>query len=561
MAQDVVFALRLFRRQLGLVTLTITGLSLAIAISTVAFSMANAFLWRGRGIPDAASVFQVRIDNVRWPPTPGRVVAGPSEGSLPFAAYAALARSAQALDLVASFEDSPVVRGRRSPRIAAVSGNFFQMLGGRTMAGRALTTMDDASGAAPVAVVGHAFWRNVLAADPAILGSRLWLDDVAFTVVGVADRAFLGAPSKWDVEEPPALWISLSAQADLWRASRARRVAAIRQQLATIATGAVTEADRDRSTRLAAALKNMQADWNPPVDVFGRLKPGATVMQAEAEALAIALPLATVPSGPQGNAAVARLAPMVGPIDDDRLSISAVIGAIVLLVVLLACANVANLLLASATARSREISTRLALGATRGRIVRQLLTESLLLGGAGGAVGLLLAHWMIPVFATYMGVSPVVDITPDRTVYALVSLLTIAVGVVAGLAPARYGRRGDLVGPLKSDRVAAAGAVPARRLRALLVGGQAAMSLLLMVVAALSVRSAVRVASYDTGFDVEQLINVFVTLGPGHNDSTKATFWRAAEDRLRQLPGVAGVSRANVAPYSVLTAGATLLTI
>jgi predicted permease len=548
MTQDLVFALRLFRRQMGVVSLTIAGLAIAIAISTVTFSIVNAHLFRGRGFVDPGSLYQVSIDNARWAGLRGRLTPGPSGGTISYTAFAAIARDARTLHVVASGEDHLDIGSELERRIAAVSGGFFRATGGRAFLGRTLTEADDAAGAPPVAVLSHAYWAHALYADRSLVGTTIQLNGAPFAIVGVAEPTFLGVPSSWN-EEPPALWIPLQAHAALWREHQGRRAAALRRQIAAEEAGLLGPAARERTPRLRTTLQNLSLDWNLPVAVLGRLTSGATVAQAEAEVQAIAMPFTEPPrGGEQRRPAATRLGPVGGASDEARYG-AAVVLCIVTLVVLIACANIANLLLASATARDREISTRLALGASRGRIVRQLVTESLMLGFAGGLAGLLLAIWVTPIIATIAGVSPLIDVSPDVTVYGFALLLILLTGLGAGLAPARYGRRSDLVGPLRSDQIAAASPVPARRLRALLVGGQAALSLVLVATTALFARSAVRVGGFDVGFDIERIFNVSVTLGPGHTETSVGAYWDAAMERVRQVPGVAVAARATVPPF------------
>ena len=222
------------------------------------------------------------------------------------------------------------------------------------------------------------------------------------------------------------------------------------------------------------------------------------------------------------------------------------------LIVLLACANVTNLLLASAASRRREIGTRLALGASRGRVVRQLLTESVLLGAVAGGFGLLVSSQVLPAFAALIEVPPTFDVSPDGLVYAFVAALTIAVGIIAGLAPARFGRRGNLVAALQGDQPSAPRRLPGRFLRSVLVGGQAAASIVLLVLAALLTRTVVETGRVDVGYDASRLLNVSVALQAstsGQNSTRADAFWRTALERVRQIPGVADAALVNFAPF------------
>ena len=226
--------------------------------------------------------------------------------------------------------------------------------------------------------------------------------------------------------------------------------------------------------------------------------------------------------------------------------------AVVGLLVLLACVNVANLQLASAISRSREIGVRLALGAPRARIIRQLVTESLALGLAAGAVALLLTIWLGPLLAAIVRLPVTVDMTPDAPVYLFLSLVSIAAGIGSGLAPARHGTRGDLLTPLKGDGARPGSGRPSR-MRATLVGMQAAASLVLVLLAALLTRATVNATRVDVGFDAEKLVAIAAPFGPERNTPAMRAFLAAALERVRVLPGVQAASMTPYSPYSGLT--------
>jgi predicted permease len=219
------------------------------------------------------------------------------------------------------------------------------------------------------------------------------------------------------------------------------------------------------------------------------------------------------------------------------------------LLVVLACANVAHLLLAAAVERRREIGTRLALGASRGRVARQVLTESLAVGAVGGAAGLVLASWLVPWLASLLTSSAPEDPSPNLVVYAAAALFTVLVAMAAGLAPARLAWRSDVTSAVKTDRLGAPGGLSGGRLRAVLVGAQATASIVLLVVSALFVRSFLHVSGYAHGAHVDRLLNVTITFGRS-DEAERATLLRAASDRIGRLAGVSSVSRATFPPFS-----------
>ena len=217
---------------------------------------------------------------------------------------------------------------------------------------------------------------------------------------------------------------------------------------------------------------------------------------------------------------------------------------------LLACVNVANLQLASAFARQREIGVRLAVGASKARIVRQLVTESIAFGWVAGAMGLVFAFWLVPVLANVVGIPITFDLRPDARVYSFLLVVSSAAGIGAGLAPARHGTRGDLLTPLKGDGARAGLSGRPSRPRATLIAVQAAASIVLLIVASLAARAAVNAARIDLGFDAERLVAVSMTFG--QNDAAKA-YLDVALDRVRAVPGVQAASLSDMPPY-----GATL---
>jgi predicted permease len=229
-----------------------------------------------------------------------------------------------------------------------------------------------------------------------------------------------------------------------------------------------------------------------------------------------------------------------------ELALTAIVLGIVGLVVLIAAANVTNVLLANAAGRTREIGTRLAIGASRGRVVRQLLTESLLLGTLSGVLGFVLAGWLTPLLARLI---PTFNLDADPLVFGFVTALTLIIGTAAGLAPARYIHRSDLISSLKTDRLGAPSAVRPGRLRSGLIAIQAAASIVLLVLAALLTRSVAQATSMDLGYDADRVASLSVNLGRSYTDARTRAFWNAALPHLRQMPGIAGAALATPGPF------------
>ena len=327
-------------------------------------------------------------------------------------------------------------------------------------------------------MVSHGYWSRRLGEDPLVVGRTLRFDGVPLTVVGVAMRGFSGA-----ADSPPAFWMPIGSYHQL------------------VGGSPIDE----HATALVA--------------VIGRIKPGVTVHLAESRLgiLAVGMPPSPTDRGRQPLNGV-RLVPAYGATtaaDTWRVAlIVAVIGTVLGLILLLACVNVANLLLASGISRQREIAVRLALGASRGRLMRQLLTESFSLGLAGGVLGLLLSIWLVPVLAAITHFPANLEIATDVRVYVFLTTVSALAGIGAGLMPARHAVRHSLLSPLKGGMGASDGrARPG--MRSVLIGAQAAASIVLLILAALSTRGMVRATAIDVGFDASRLLVMSPTFPRG----------------------------------------------
>jgi predicted permease len=549
MFNDVIFAVRLYRRNAGLFALTVAGLAVAIGISTSAFSVVRAVAFAGYGAADSESSFHASLESGIWTRVTGD---SPFRGDWAFADYQRLRGAASLSTLVASKQGRADYRPASEDvnplpvPVLAVSGDYFSVLGLRTVLGRTLTPTDDVPGGDAV-VVSQGFWKNRMGEDPAVVGKTVWLGDRSYTIVGVAHRRHSSTQMKGF---PPAFWITLSANAERWTGSSTAGNEETRAALAALKSeSGATTADLERLALIERELSAPIRPWNPAVGVHARLKPGVTKAQAESEIRTIAA--TAVADRPADKPATVLFEPLDKDIGGVR-RIAAILMALVALIVLLACANVTNVLLASAATRRREIGTRFAIGASGGRILRQLLTESLLLGAVSSVLGLLMASWILPSFAAMIQVPSAVDVTPDLGVYAFVAAVTCVIGIVAGFAPARYGQRSDLTTALKTDQLSAPLPLPRARLRGLLIGIQAATSVILLVVAALLARSSAASAMLDPGYDARGLVNVTMgdgARGPAWSRAQRDAYRTSALDRIRSLPGVRAAALTSAAPF------------
>lgn len=515
--QDLSHGLRVFRRTPGAVAITVGGLSLAIAVSTSVFTLLNATMLRATGVSDPRSTVRVM-----------RAVTDGIATSWAYGDYVTLRESAPmpleaALGDRARFTTTPggsSDEGGEPVQMSFVGEGYLRVFGARPLHGRILQPVDDGPGAAAVVVASYGFWSRRLSGDPSVIGKRIWLNGVPARIVGVAPRSFTGIS-----DQPPAFWAPFASYRLLYPGS----LLATSSPMSTVS-----------------------------VNLYGRIPAGRTRAQAEAELGALAAAVVTRdPNG--GTTTGVRLEPAGSRFSGSDGAMLLLVVTIVLilvgLVVLLACVNVANLQLASAIARRREIGVRLALGAARARIIRQLVTESLALGLVAGGIAFFLTIWFGPVLAAVVRLPVTVDMTPDIRVYVFLSLLSIAAGIGAGLAPARHGTRGDLLTPLKGDGPGAgAGSGRPSRMRSTLIGLQAAASLVLVVLAALLTRATVSATKVDVGFDAQSLVTISPAFGQELEAARMQAYWEVALQRVRTIPNVRAASLTLYPPYSGLSA-------
>jgi len=504
---DFKYSLRLSRKSPGFTLLAVVCLALGIGVNTSVFSMLNYLFFRplpvlapdrlvvlGRDGNQLLSWLEFRDLRNRTQSLTGMAASNPTESSLDFdgETHAAAAE--------------------------AVSIDYPKVIGVRPFLGRWFEREDEQA-----AVIGYRTWQRLFHADPHILGKRVRSETQWYTIVGVAPREFAGIylPLNMDIWVPFQTWA---------------------RQYSNLAT-------------------ELQDRARQRVFVFGRMKPGIAPPQAAAELNAIARQVQEEQPRSQAAASLAPLAPLmierVRGVPNARsrsasVPIAAVLMTVVGIVLLIACVNVGNLLLARGAAREREISLRIALGARRARVVRQLLTESLALAVGGGLLGLLLGVWtgrlletLLP--TTAFGEALRLDLTPDARVIARIALLALFTTLIFGLAPAWRASRADVLPALKGESPA-----PARfALRRVSLVAQVSLSLALLLTAGLFLRVLLAFQAADPGFAVKNRIYITtLASAPEFTPETGRQFYAQTLDRLRALPGVKHAAVTNLLPLT-----------
>jgi putative ABC transport system permease protein len=506
-------------RKPGFTIVAVLTLAFGIGVNTALFTGFNIFL-RPKPIKDPDTVVRLDYQGVR------------NVGSFAYADYVYLRDNTQVFsDVIANFEEKFLL-GEKTPGLEPeeivgnfVSENYIAMLGGEAGLGRFFTPDENRiGGGEAVVVLTHHFWRRRFGGDPEIIGRSVLLNGKPFTVVGVTSPSFLGLRY-----EMPDIWLPLM----------------MRPAVPTVYFEDVAPDQRDW-------FGGQKFRW---VTVHARLKPGYTTKDGRAE-----LNLLVSQMG-QANPAIDAKDSInvesvldIGDENEVWILMAMALGASGL-VLLIACSNIANMLLARAASRQKEIGVRLCLGASRGRLIRQLLTESFLLATMGGAAGVLLAWWsldllLMAALGRYSGGNTArlaLDLSPDLRVLGFALLLTLVSGVAFGLAPALRATRLDLISVIKDEGASLSGRVARSRLRDALVVAQVAVCLTLLIPAGLLVRGVEHVLASDPGYETKNLLSVGYSLElSGYSAKRAELFHQQLTERLATLPGVRSVSPATL---------------
>jgi predicted permease len=513
--QDVTYAVRQLRRSPGFALAAVITLALGIGANATMFGVIDRLLLR----PPAHVVDPARVMYLSYVRTfDGRT---DDQEAFSYPLYRDL-RETRAFEHVAAYSRTSLALGRgpdaRRVRAMRVSANYFMTLGVRPALGRLFVAEDDGNPVAPtVAVLGYGFWQSHFGGDAGVLGRSLPLGDGRYTIIGVAPERFVGLG-----QSAVDLWIPLTAGVD--------------------------------AEDLVNWNKGRQAFW---LRVIGRLRPGVTPAAARADASA------TLRAGDERagvsptwiaerNPRIALISalPRRARANDPDAKVSLLLGAVSLLVLLLACANVANLLLARGIRRRREIAVRLALGIGRRRLLRLLVLESLVLAALGGVAAVVVAKWGGELVrrVLFAGIDWV-DSPVDARVLAYTALAALATGLLAGLAPALQASNPELTGALKEG--AREGRVHRSRGRRALLLVQAALTVVLLVGTGLFVRSLRRIEALPLGMDVDRVLVATVSLsGTSYKPAEIRDIYRRLEEAARAMPGVRSAAIGTSLPFS-----------
>ena len=507
MVDDLRYGLRILLKSPSFATTAILTMALGIGGTTAVFSIVNAILLRplpGIATPDRLiTLYRVQpsgpFDNFAYPD------------------YCDFRDRTRTFTGIAAHAWAPVILGYQgSDRLLGdlVSGNYFDVLGAKPAIGRLLSPADDVEGAS-VAVISYGLWQRRFGANPNAVGASITINGYLFSIVGVAQPAFRGSTANdaYDV------WFPIATQP---------------RTLPRLSVG---------------ILQSRSAGW---LRMFGRLKAGVDQRAAEAELKMIAAQLASAYSVTNSGRSVASM-PGLGLYPDDRADVNnllALLSAAVALLLLIACANVAGLLIVRSSRRTREIAIRAAVGASRVRIIRQLLTEGVLLAFLASAVGFAASQWITQIVAVMNQKTRLLhsmDVSPDERVFLFTLLVCVIAGIVFALPPATQASKLDLTNALKSG--SAGGGYSRSPLRSALVIGQVALSFILLSSSAILLRDLRHIITASPGFETKNIAILSIDMSTLPNSAERGpVVYRQLLERLTTIPGLSSASLAWTVP-------------
>ncbi|HEX8137727.1 MAG TPA: ABC transporter permease [Pyrinomonadaceae bacterium] len=501
--KDIRYGLRMIGRSPGFTIIAVLALALGIGANTAIFSVVNSVLLRALPYEQQEQLVMVWGTHVKR---------GTSRNPASYPDFADFRDQNQVFEHMAAYTQSvAILTGQDAPEQlsgVAASGDLFAVLRARAERGRVFTPEDERPESPRVAVISYGLWQRRFAANPQLVGQQIMLDGVSRTVIGIMPQGFTFPLEAQKTE----YWLPINPS---------------------------TELNRERGAHY--------------LGVIARLKPGVSLQQAQTEMATVASRIEQQYPDKNSGRGVSLISMYEQVVGDIRPALLILLGAVGF-VLLIACANVANLLLARAAARQKEIAIRSALGANRARIIRQLLTESVLLSVIGGLLGLLLALWGLDLMVAVMpaDLPRVKEIGLDARVLSFTLLVSVMTGLVFGLAPALQASRQDLNESLKEGGRGSSEGIRRNRLRSLLVVSQVALSLVLLTGAGLLIRSFKQLHELNPGFDPYRVLTAGVALPDAkyHEDERMVAFFQQALQQASSVPGVEAVGAVYPLPLS-----------
>lgn len=510
LAQDVRFACRLFVRSPVLTVAIVATLALGIGAASAIFGLVNAVVLRALPYGQLDRLVQVYEIGGGFDPNEADWVSFPN--------FRDWRRTADVFDDMAAYRyELFTVTGTQRPELMLgleVTDRLFSVLGVQPALGRTFAPGEDTPGRRHVAVISHALWQRHFGSDDSVIGRGIPINGETYTIVGVMPPTFRfpqGVPGQTGAAISIDLWLPISPTADL----------------------------EERGSRNYWAI--------------ARLKPDVTLARARAAMSTIGAALAREYPAPNKDIGVTVVRLLDHTAGRARVALLVLLGAVGL-ALLLTCANIAGLLLSRAEARTHEMAMRQALGGSRARLVRQTLTESVLLALVGGMAGVVVAHVGVRLLVRFAPstIPRLEETVVDNAVLAFIAIVAVCVGILFGLAPAFLGWRNSVSDMLKPAATRTSTRAGGRRLQQALVAGQLAMAVMLLTGAGLLMRSFVRVANLELGFRAPNVLTAFVQLSGGRYDTPErqAQFYRTLVERIEALPGVAAAAVSNSVPLT-----------
>jgi macrolide transport system ATP-binding/permease protein len=534
--QDLRYGARMLRKNPGFTLVAVLTLALGIGANTAIFSLINAIILRSLPVKDPQHLVLFQWESDKWPPH-FSMTGWQSDFSFSYEGFKEFSAQKSVMSSVFAFvplgfnDQNTTVGINGEPTLAdgvMVTGQYFSGLGVTPLLGRGITDADENPGAPRAVVISYVYWTRRFVRDPSIIGKSVTLNGIPFTIVGVTPRNFYGI----SVGTEPDLWVPFDDKPTMrpW----------------SMPPGGTDSVSTER-------------DWLC-LNIMGRLKDGVTREQAQGALDAVFHQFVTADWHPPKESDIPHFILAPGsqglPVVQDYTAqpIYMLMVAVGLLL-LIACANVATLLLARANSRKKEISVRLAIGASRSRLIRQLLTESVLMSALGGVLGLVFANWgtraLIALISRPNNGTMILDAGTDSRVLFFTFLVVMLVGILFGLAPALRASKADLLSAMKDNVSAVSDLRKKHRPGESLIVVQVAASVVLMIGAGLFVRTLANFKSHNFGFDQRNLLTF--GLNPtraGYHDARLVNLYTQLLDRIQALPGVRAATLIENAPFS-----------